>query len=136
MGAVVRWVQDKLAPAKAFFGFDELHGINRDSRSRRRGWTNAQALAYAINRLQAMLSASRNGSRAMASHSKIHKFTNYNSVRFRVFTMVPTNTRDLRLVSEGPMHRSKFCCVLRAKHDSNPKLRNLTPFHEWILFNE
>ena len=39
--------------SKAFVGFDELHGINRDSRSLRAGRSNADALADGINALQA-----------------------------------------------------------------------------------
>ena len=55
MARVINWTASRLAPAPTFFffGFDELHGINRDSRSARAGRSNAGAVAHAMNTLQA-----------------------------------------------------------------------------------
>lgn len=59
------WTHHRLGYRKAFFGFDELHGFNRDSRSRRANRSNADALAYAINRLQASLRRNDPAARAL-----------------------------------------------------------------------
>ena len=59
------WTHHRLGYRKAFFGFDELHGFNRDSRSRRANRSNADALAYAINRLQASLMRNDPAARAL-----------------------------------------------------------------------
>ena len=47
------WAIQRFNASKIFFGFDELHGINRDSRSHRAGRSNADALVFAMNSLQA-----------------------------------------------------------------------------------
>ena len=47
------WAIKRFNASKIFFGFDELHGINRDSRSHRAGRSNADALVFAMNSLQA-----------------------------------------------------------------------------------
>lgn len=55
MQKVIQMTMRTLGVKRIFFGFDEMHGFNRDSRSRRQGRTNAEALAYAINKLQGFM---------------------------------------------------------------------------------
>ena len=65
MRKVIDYVVEQFNVTKAFFGFDELHGFNRDSRSRRTGQSNAEVLAKAVNGLQSMFAAAQPGARAM-----------------------------------------------------------------------
>jgi hypothetical protein len=52
-------------PSKIFFGFDEMHGFNRDSRSRALGLSNAELLARTMNTLQGFVRAVDPAAQAM-----------------------------------------------------------------------
>ena len=76
MSKVVNFTMNALGVKKMFFGFDEMHGFNRDSRSRRLGRSNAETLAHAMNSLQQMMSAVDADARAMVWADMITPFHN------------------------------------------------------------
>ena len=55
MSQVITYAMYEFGAKKVFFGFDEMHGINRDSRSRRAGRTNSEAIAWAMNKLAGLV---------------------------------------------------------------------------------
>lgn len=48
MNNAVAYTTQRFNATKIFFGFDELHGINRDSRSRRTGRSNSETLVISL----------------------------------------------------------------------------------------
>ena len=62
---VIKWTMKRFNVSRIFFGFDEMHGFNRDSRSRKLNKTNAQGLATAMNALQASMTTHNPEARAM-----------------------------------------------------------------------
>lgn len=66
MDKIIAWTVTTFNVSRIFFGFDEMRGFNRDSRSRAANLTNAESLAKAVNALQAaMTKADPNAGRAM-----------------------------------------------------------------------
>ena len=53
MDKIIAWTVTTFNVSRIFFGFDEMRGFNRDSRSRAANLTNAESLAKAVNALQA-----------------------------------------------------------------------------------
>ena len=76
MSAVIDYAVKEFNVTKAFFGFDELHGYNRDSRSRRTGHSNAKVLGDAINSLQRAFAAAQPGARAMVWSDMLNPWHN------------------------------------------------------------
>ena len=65
MQKVIQVTMRTLGCKRIMFGFDEMHGFNKDSRSRALGRSNAETLAYTINKLQTFMEKEDPASRAM-----------------------------------------------------------------------
>ena len=76
MEKVIRFTMRTLKVKRLMFGFDEMHGFNRDSRSRAQGRSNAESLAYAINKLQGAMAAEDPTARAMVWADMLCPFHN------------------------------------------------------------
>ena len=76
MQKVIQFTMRTLGCKRLMFGFDEMHGFNRDSRSRALGRSNAETLAYTINTLQSFMHEEDPESRAMVWADMLCPFHN------------------------------------------------------------
>lgn len=76
MQKVIQFTMRTLGCRRIMFGFDEMHGFNRDSRSRALGRSNAETLAFTINRLQTLMEKENPASRAMVWADMLCPFHN------------------------------------------------------------
>ena len=68
-------VMDNLKPKIIHFASDEIRGFNRDSRSRKRGLTNAQLYAEWLNKINAYVKAKDPGCRVLVWHDMISPYS-------------------------------------------------------------
>jgi hypothetical protein len=73
-----------LGSKRIFFGFDEMHGFNRDSRSKALGKGNFESLAFAINRLQGFMHQEDPTARAMVWADMLCPFHNGGRPHYQV----------------------------------------------------